>query len=191
MSDSSRANETIHSPVESSARKAKLPFPAMKRPPVPQQLSFQSRLERLAPGINYFALSVPAKITRALQTRGPVPVSAQVNDSVPFLVSLFSMGGGRHYLRVKAAVRNATKIKAGDRVRVQITVLDRSAVSLPQDLTHALRAEDAVESFKALPLGKQRYTIRWIDEAAKPETRAKRVQDAVKIARRKKAGSGT
>ena len=50
----------------------------MKR--TPRQFSFQSRLERLAPGINYFAVSVPEKISRALQTKGPVPVLATVND---------------------------------------------------------------------------------------------------------------
>jgi hypothetical protein len=166
-------------------------FLPMKRPPVPQQLSFQSRLERIASGAEYFALSVPVKISRALQTRGPVPVSARVNDSMPFLVSLFPVGGGRHYLRVKAKVRSAAKIKGGDRVQVHITVLDRSAVSIPQDLTSALRAEGVIGHFKALPLGKQRYTVRWIGEAAKPQTREKRIQTAVEIARRKKTISGT
>jgi Domain of unknown function (DUF1905)/Bacteriocin-protection, YdeI or OmpD-Associated len=163
----------------------------MKRAPKPQQLAFQSRLERIASGAEYFALSVPLKISRALQTRGPVPVSARVNDSMPFLVSLFPIGGGRHYLRVKATVRNAAKIKGGDRVRVHLTVLDRSAVSLPQDLTSALRAQGALESFQALPLGQQRYTIRRIDEAAKPETRDKRIQIAVAAARPKKTIGGT
>ena len=155
----------------------------MKGALVPQQLSFQSRLERIASGAEYFALSVPLKITRALRTRGPVPVSARVNDSRPFLVSLFPMGGGRHYLRVKAEIRNATKIKEGDRVHVRITVLDRAVeISIPQDVAGALRAQGVLESFKTLPKGKQRYTLRWIDEAAKPETREKRIQTAVKIA---------
>lgn len=163
----------------------------MKPPAAPHQLSFQSRLERIASGAEYFALSVPVKISRVLQTRGPVPVSARVNDSMPFLVSLFPIGGGRHYLRVKAQVRNAAKISGGDRVRVHLTVLDRSAVSIPRDLANALRASSMLENFKALPLGKQRYTIRWIDEAAKPETRAKRIQTAVEIARRKKTSNGT
>jgi hypothetical protein len=158
--------------------------PSVKRSPVLQQLSFQSRLERIASGAEYFALSVPEKITRSLGKRGPVPVSARVNDSTPFLVSLFPMGGGRHYLRVKAKVRNEAKIKEGDRVRVQITVIDRSAeISVPRDMANALRAQGALESFKALPKGKQRYTLRWIEEAAKPETRAKRIQDAVEVSR--------
>jgi hypothetical protein len=91
----------------------------MKRPPAPRQLSFQSRLERIAPEAEYFAVSVPMKISPALGTRGPVPVSARVNDSEAFPVSLFPVGGGRLYLRVKAKIRAAAKIKEGDRVRVR------------------------------------------------------------------------
>ena len=155
-------------------------------PPVPQEFSFQSRLERIASTANYFAVSVPLKVTRALQTRGPVPVSARVNDSPPFPVSLFPMGGGRHYLRVKAEIRDAAKIKGGDRVRVHLTVIDRTAeITLPKDLATALRTRKVTESFHALPKGKQRYIIRWIGEAAKPETRSKRIQAAVDTAREK------
>jgi hypothetical protein len=88
----------------------------MKRPRALKRLSFQSRLERIAVGANYFALSVPMEISRILRTRGPVPVSARVNDSEAFLISLFPVGEGRHYLRVKAEIRNAAKIQEGDRV---------------------------------------------------------------------------
>ncbi len=152
--------------------------------PVPQKLAFESRLERIAEEIDYFAIPVPPEITRALGTRGPVPVSAQVNDSKPFLVSLYTRGGGRHGMRVKAEIRKATQIKEGDRVRVQITVIDRTAeVSLPADLEKALRAGKALEAFMALPRGKLSYALRWIDQAARPETREKRIQSAVEEAR--------
>lgn len=159
----------------------------MKQSSLPRQLSFQSRLERISAEANYFALSVPAKVSRALATRGPVPVSARVNGSEAFLVSLFPVGEGRHYLRVKAAIRNATKIKEGDRVRAQITVIDRSVdVALPKDLLSALRAEGVVEEFKALPPGKKSYILRLLDEAAKPRTRAKRIEAAVEAAYRRR-----
>lgn len=162
-------------------------FDPMKRSPVPQKLSFQSKLVRLAPGINYFALPVPAKISSALGTRGPVPVYARVNDSTPFLVSLAPMGGGKHILRVKAEVRDEVKITEGDRVRVQITVRDRSAeISLPPDLASALRTEGVLAAFQALPPGKLAFTLRWIDQAAKPETRDKRIQEAVEMAYEKR-----
>ena len=156
----------------------------MKNAPAPRQLSFQSRLERIATTANYFALFVPADITRALQTRGPVPVSARLNEAITFPVSLAPFGGGRHILRVNAKARIAAEIKEGDPVRVQITVLDRSTI--PHDLLGALRAAGAVEGFRALSIGKQNYLIKWIDEAAKPETRERRVLAAVEAAHRKR-----
>jgi uncharacterized protein YdeI (YjbR/CyaY-like superfamily) len=104
---------------------------------------------------------------------------ACVNDSTPFKVSLFPVGGGRHYIRIKAKVRKETQTKTGDPVHIRITVLDRAAVTYPADLLAALRAEGATKDFKALPPGRQNYIIRRIDEAAKPETRQKRIQDAV------------
>ncbi len=162
----------------------------MQNQPPPLQIhsTFQSRLERIATGMNYFALSVPKKITLALGTRKSVPVFARVNDSEKFLASLYPVGGGRHYLRVKHQVCKAAQIKAGDRVRVQVTVRDQSTeISIPKDLMTALRAEGALASFKALPLGKKSYILRLIDEAARPKTRDKRIRDAVVVAKQKKS----
>lgn len=82
---------------------------------------------------------------------------------------------------------NEIKIKNGDRVRGQITVLDRAAeISISSDLASALRAEGVMEHFKSLPRGKQSYIIRCIDEAAKSQTREKRIQEAVEVAHRKR-----
>ncbi len=159
----------------------------MKHSSESKPLSFQSKLERIATDMEYFALSVPEKISRALGTKGPVPVYAQVNDSTPFLVSLFPVGEGRHYIRVKASVRKETEIKEGDRVRVQITVRDRTTeISIPKDLMSALRSEGVIDEFKALPIGKKSYLLRLIEQAAKPETREKRIQNAVEAAHKRK-----
>lgn len=155
-----------------------------KLSPAPhQQLLFQSKLERIASRMEYFALSVPMKITLALGTRGPVPVSARVNDSETFLASLYPVGGGHHHLRVKNKICKTEEIKEGDRVRVQITVRDRSAeISIPKDLMIALRAAGGTREFKALPIGKKSYLLRLIAEASKPQTRDKRIQAAVQEA---------
>lgn len=159
----------------------------MKRPPVAgQQLSFEANLENWAEGMDYCAVPVPAEITEALGTKGPVLVLAQVNDSEPFQVSLFPVGGGRHFIRIKAKVRQETQTRTGDRIRVRITVLDRAAVTIPGDLMSALRAEGAAEAFQSLPPGKQNFIIRRIDEAARQETRAKRIQEAVEAAHQRR-----
>jgi hypothetical protein len=148
-------------------------------PTAGQKLSFQAELEDWAEGMDYCAVSVPAEITEALGTKGPVLVLARVNDSEPFQVSLFPVGGGQHYIRIKAKVRRETNTKTGDVIRIQFTVLDRADVELPDDLVSALQAEGVEEAFKSLPPGKQNFIIRRIDEAAKPETRERRIQEGV------------
>lgn len=156
----------------------------MKPSPAPRQLSFQARVERISPTMEYFAFTVPLKTSQALGTRGPVPVSARLNDRVTFLVSLAPIGGGRHWLRLNAKARLAAGIKEGDLVRVQITVLDQA--TLPADLTDALRAAGVLDKFKAMSVGTQNFLIKKMDAAAKPETRAKRINEAVDVARQRK-----
>jgi Domain of unknown function (DUF1905)/Bacteriocin-protection, YdeI or OmpD-Associated len=151
-------------------------------PAAGNQMSFQADLENWAEGMDYCAVAVPAKITKALGTKGPVLVMAQVNESALFQVSLFPIGGGQHYIRIKAKVRKETNTKTGDRIRLRITVLDRAQVEIPQDLMSALTSEGITEAFKSLPPSKQNFIIRRIDEAVKPETRAKRIQEAVMAA---------
>ena len=96
-------------------------------------------------------------------------VLARVNESEPFQVSLFPVGGGRHYMRIKSKVRQETHTKSGDRIRVRFTVLDRAAVDIPEDLMHALEAEGVTAAFKSLPPGRQNFIVRRIDDAVKPQ----------------------
>ena len=150
------------------------------------ELSFQAKLENWAEGMDYCAVPVPAEVTDTLGTKAAVLVSARVNDSEPFQVSLFPTGGGKHYIRIKAKVRKETKTKTGDVVRIRFIVLDRADVTIPEDLEAALRSERATSDFMGLPPGRQNFLVRRIDEAAKPETRVKRVQEAVVEAHRRR-----
>jgi len=111
-----------------------------------RQLSFETKLENWAEGMDYCAVPVPAKITQALGTKGPVLVMARVNNSEPFKVSLFPIGGGQHYIRIKTKVRKETKTKTGG----------------------------------------QNFILRRIDDAAKSETREKRILEAVAAAHRRR-----
>ncbi|MEJ6004915.1 YdeI/OmpD-associated family protein [Paucibacter sp. AS339] len=148
-------------------------------PSLGEQFSFDAVLEDWAEGLDYCAVPVPAQITQALGTKGPILVLARVNDSNPFQVSLFPVGGGQHYVRVKARIRKETNTKTGDRIRVQFTVLDRDSVEIPDALMIALRTEGLTQAFQSLPPGKQNFIIRRIGEAAKPDTRARRIQEGV------------
>lgn len=148
-------------------------------PAAGRQFSFEANLENWAEGMDYCAVSVPAEITQALETKGPVLVMASVNESAPFQVSLFPVGDGRHYIRIKAKVRKETNTREGDRIVVRITVLDRASADIADDLMRALLAEGVVEAFQSLPPGKQNFIIRRINEVARPETRERRIQEAV------------
>jgi uncharacterized protein YdeI (YjbR/CyaY-like superfamily) len=53
---------------------------------------------------------------------------------------------------------------------------------LPSDLAVALKEIDFKESFAALPVGKQNHIILWIEEAARPETCAKRIVTVIEMA---------
>jgi hypothetical protein len=152
-----------------------------------KQLSFEATLENWAEGMDYCAVPVPAKITEALGTHGPVAVIACLNDSAPFNVSLFPVGGGQHYIRIRAKVRKETGTKTGDMVLMRITVVDRAAVTYPADLLSALRAQAATKDFKALPPGRRSFIVRRIEEAVRPETRQKRIEETVKEVQRERA----
>lgn len=144
-------------------------------------------MENWAEGKDYCAIPVPASVTRALGTYAAVLVMARVNGSEPFKVSLFPVGEGKHYLRVRKKVRKEANLQEGDRVEVQIQVLDRDAdATIPKDLERALRAERVLDDFKAITPGARNYLLRRIDDAAKRETREKRILEAVEAAHRKR-----
>ena len=147
-----------------------------------QKLSFKSKLENWAEGMDYCAIAGPKEITNKLGTKQAVLVMAVVNGSAPFQVSLFPVGQGRHYIRVRSKVRKAAQIFEGDKVKVQIRVLDRNKVDLPKDLVVALKLENALEPFKSLSPGKKNYAIRRINEVLKSETRIKRIEEAIEMA---------
>ncbi|MDP5240076.1 YdeI/OmpD-associated family protein [Uliginosibacterium sp. 31-16] len=144
-----------------------------------KQFSFEAILEDWAEGMDYCAIPVPSEVTQALGTKGPVLVMARVNESEPFQVSLFPVGGGQHYIRIKAQVRKETNTKTGDLIRMRVTVLDRDSVEIPDDLLFALRSEGVEKAFQSLPPGKQNFIIRRLNEAARPETRERRIQEGV------------
>lgn len=138
-------------------------------------------LENWAEGMDYCALAVPAKITKALGTKAAVLVMARINGCEPFQVSLFPAGEGQHWIRVRSKVRKQAGLKEGDRVKVEIIILNRADVDLPADLVEALKAEKALKAFNALSPGKRNYAVRKINDVAKPETRKKRIAEAIEL----------
>ncbi len=147
-----------------------------------KQFEFNATLENWAEGMDYCAVSVPSSVTKSLGTKGPVLVHASVNNSDPFQVSLFPVGGGKHYIRIKSKIRKLTNTKMGDNIKLDFVVIDPEDVDIPDDLLASLEDSGMIDGFVDLPPGKRNYLIRRIGEAVKHATREKRVQEALEAA---------
>ena len=82
---------------------------------------------------------------------------------------------------VNRAVKAATGIDAGDRVRVDIELdTEPRTVVVPDDLRAALAdAPAARAAFGKLSYSHQREYVQWIDESKRADTRARRVAGTV------------
>jgi len=86
---------------------------------------------------------------------------------------------------VNRSVKSATGVDAGDRVSVSME-LDTAprTVRTPPDLRAALSEDKAAaKAFRAMSYTHRREYVDWIEEAKRPETRARRVAATVERAR--------
>jgi hypothetical protein len=88
---------------------------------------------------------------------------------------------GVGYIVVNRAVKAATGVDAGDRVRVRMELdTEPRTVVLPADLRAALgRTAKAEGAFEQLSFTHQREYVGWVEEAKRSETRARRIAATV------------
>jgi Bacteriocin-protection, YdeI or OmpD-Associated/Domain of unknown function (DUF1905) len=123
-------------------------------------------------------LDVPALFGRARPA-----VRVTINGH-PFR-STVAVYGGRYYLPVKRALREAAGVAAGDAVVVELAADEEPrAVEPPADLAAALAADpDAGAAFAGLSYTHQREYAEWVAEARRDDTRRRRVEQAVAMLR--------
>jgi len=88
---------------------------------------------------------------------------------------------GVGHIVVNRAVKAATGVDASDRVRVRMELdTEPRTVAVPRDLAAAL-AEDptAKKAFASLSFTHRREYVEWVQEAKRPETRARRIASTV------------
>lgn len=97
-----------------------------------------------------------------------------------FQIALGTMSG-QVMIPVSAAVRDAAGVAAGDHLDVEIELATAPApVSVPDDLRAALAAAPEAQAFFAgLTPSQQRGYTEWVEQAKKPETRQRRVEQSV------------
>jgi hypothetical protein len=138
----------------------------------PQQ--FTARIYKLA--MNY-CVDVPAEVSRALSPDYHVPVAVTAGGHT-VATRLVPRGGGRHRLFLDATLREAAGAGRGDEVTVTLVLTTRSREPpVPDDLRAALGdVEGAAEAFAGLTSAQRTGMLRWLAEARRPETRARRIE---------------
>ena len=93
--------------------------------------------------------------------------------------------GGRYYLPVNRALREAAGVAAGDAVVIELEADDQPrTVDPPPDLAGALAADaEARAAFDGLSYTHQREYAEWVAEAKRESTRRRRVEQAVQMLR--------
>ena len=97
--------------------------------------------------------------------------------------------GGVGRIVMNRAVKAATGVDAGDRVRVTMELdTQPRSVDVPADLQVALAGVPGTErAFTALSFTHRREFVEWVEEAKRPETRHRRIAATVECVRTGKA----
>jgi hypothetical protein len=138
--------------------------------------TFEARITAADRGGAY--VRVPADVVAALGGAGRIPVRATF-DGIAYRGSVVSMGGEK-VIGLLQAIRTQLGKAPGDMVTVTLEAdtAERSVV-MPHDLRAALAAAGVLDAFAALSYSHQRQHVGWIDEAKRPETRARRIRQTV------------
>lgn len=120
-----------------------------------------------------------AQVATLAGGRKTAAVKVTVNDRHTFEGRIARMGG-ENLVGFNRAVRAAAGVEAGDRIEVVIVVdtVERS-VEVPADLADAMAEAGVADQFGKLAPSHRKEYVRWITDAKRPDTRAKRVEEAV------------
>ncbi len=101
--------------------------------------------------------------------------------------STVSVYGGKSYVGLRRDYREAAKVRLGDRITVTLA-LDEAPreVAVPKDFAAALKGQKgAAERWAKLSYSHQKEHVLAIEGAKKPETRARRIANALQLLKAK------
>jgi hypothetical protein len=141
---------------------------------------FQGTLE--PPGF----VRVPAAVMAALAPRKRVPVLVTINGfGYRTTIATYS---DESMVPVRAEIRIRTGANLGDRVSVTIERDDAPrTVEMPAELAAALKKARLDAAFGAMAFTHQKEYVRWVGEAKRPATRARRIAKTLDAIREKAA----
>jgi hypothetical protein len=127
---------------------------------------------------------VPKDVAARLGLKGMPKIQAVIAGQ-PYRGSLMPMGDGTYCLGVLKSIQAAAGVGVGDTITIELG-LDTAprTVEPPPDLARVLaRDKKAAAAWEALSFTNKKEIARSIEEAKKPETRARRLAAALKSLR--------
>ncbi|MBI4502707.1 MAG: DUF1905 domain-containing protein [Gemmatimonadetes bacterium] len=118
---------------------------------------------------------------KALFGKVRVPVRVTLNGYT--YRSTIAAMGGRVFIPLRKSNREAAGVEGGETLNVEIQLdTEKREVTPPRDLIRALKAAPpAWDRWRDLSFSHQREYVEAIEEARKPETRARRIETAVRM----------
>lgn len=128
----------------------------------------------------HLCFELPATASAKLGHTGRVPVRGTLN-TFPIRTSVFPAEEGGHFMMVNPEMQRVVGVRVGDVVKLLLEVdAEEPNVHVPPDLEAALgRADEARCAFEKLAPSHQQEYLSWIEEAKRPETRARRIEKTV------------
>ncbi len=125
----------------------------------------------------------PYDIEKEFGTRGQVPVKVSF-DGVPYTGTMVKYGRPEHMLPILKAIR---KRSGRARVTRSAVVVERDetvrTVEVPAEFAKLMKKEGVLPVFEKLSYTNRKEYCRWITEAKKEETRARRLAKAIEMLR--------
>jgi hypothetical protein len=152
---------------------------------IPSKIRFEAKLLRpavTAKGGSWAFLVLPKNASAKLPTRGMTTVEGTING-YPFRATLEPDGQRSHWLKVNRKMREAAGADVGDVVTLEITSAGAEPEpKVPADLRKALAAAPKARAlWSDITIIARRDWIHWITSAKRPETRARRINNACEM----------
>ena len=142
--------------------------------------TFRGKLAATPRGGGGTLVPVPRDVATALGLKGMPKIKAVIAGS-PYRGSLMPMGDGTYCLGVLKAIQEAAGVTLGDTITVELEVdTAPRTVEPPPALASAFGADTArAAAWERLSYTDKKEMARSLEEARKPEARARRVEAAL------------